>query len=444
MFSVIDNEQKDVTCNRLSYMYALVDCNNFFASCERLFNPALCGRPVVVLSGNDGCVIARSNEAKALGIAMGQPAFELRQLFERENVAVFSSNHILYGDISRRVMAVLSQFSPDVEVYSIDEAFLSLDGIPMPDGAEAYARTIAIEVQRCVGIPVSIGIASTKTLAKIASHRAKEIARYGGVCHLVTPDQQAMALIECPIADVWGIGRRLAPKLVLQGVSTAWDFIHLKRDFVRRHYTIEGERTWRELQGEVCYQVDESPDVRQTITVSRTFGQAVSSFDDVYEAVAGFTATAAARLRRQQSAAGSVMVFVKGRGCSPGCYVGAMQYSLPVASDSTIELLQYARRALAATFRRGEAYKKAGVTLGHIIPRNHVQLSLFDTVDRDKHHRLMQVMDSVNRQAGFKALRLGAEGGHSAWRAQSNHLSPCYTTSFRDILVVNAKDDVKK
>lgn len=421
-------------------MYALVDCNNFFASCERLFNPALNGRPVVVLSGNDGCVIARSNEAKALGIGMGQPAFELRELFEREKVALFSSNHILYGDISRRVMSVLSQFSPEVEVYSIDEAFLSLDGLPMPYGVEAYARAIADTVMRHVGIPVSIGIATTKTLAKIASHRAKKIARYGGVCHLATPDQCAIALMECPIGDVWGVGRRLAPKMMEAGVNTAWDFTRLSRERVRSSYTIEGERTWRELQGEVCYAVDEAPAARQSITVSRTFGQAVTSFDDVYEAVANFTATAATRLRREGSAAGTIMVFLKGRGCGPGRYVGALQHTLPVASDSTIELLQYARRALMSVFRAGEAYKKAGVILGQIVPRNNVQLSLYDTVDRDKHHRLMQVMDSVNKQAGYKAIRLGAEGGRKAWQAHSDHLSPCYTTSFRDILVVKAKE----
>ena len=421
-------------------MYALVDCNNFFASCERLFNPALNGKPVVVLSGNDGCVIARSNEAKALGIGMGQPAFELRELFEREHVTIFSSNHILYGDISRRVMSVLSQFSPELEVYSIDEAFLSLDGIHMPYGVEAYARSMSQAVMRSVGIPVSIGIACTKTLAKIASHRAKKIARYDGVCHLVTPDQHAIALMECPIGDVWGVGRRLAPRLMEQGVLSAWDFTRLPREQVRRMYTIEGERTWRELRGEVCYDVDESPAARQSITVSRTFGQAVTAFDDVYEAVANFTSTAAERLRREGSAAGSIMVFVKGRGCGPGRYVGALQYTLPVASDSTIELLQYARKALAGAYRRGEAYKKAGVILGHIVPRGHVQLSLFDTVDREKHHRLMQVMDSVNKQVGSKVLRLGAEGGHKTWQARHDHLSPCYTTSFRDILVVKAKE----
>ena len=421
-------------------MYALVDCNNFFASCERLFNPALNGKPVVVLSGNDGCVIARSNEAKALGIAMGQPAFELRNLFEREGVAVFSSNHILYGDISRRVMSVLSQFSPEVEIYSIDEAFLTLDGVPMPHGVEVYARTIADAVQRCVGIPVSIGIASTKTLAKIASHRAKKIARYKGVCHLVTPDQHAIALMECAIGDVWGIGRRLAPRLIEQGINTAWDFIHQPRSRVRSNYTIEGERTWRELQGEVCYKVDEAPADRQSITVSRTFGQAVTTFDDVYEAVANFVATAAVRLRRQNSVASSIMVYVKSRGCDSNRYMGALQYTLPVATDSTIELLQYARRILVQVFRQGEAYKKAGVILSHIVPRDHVQLGLFDTVDRGKHSRLMKVIDEVNRQAGYKALRLGAERGSEVWCARNNHLSPCYTTSFRDILVVKADE----
>lgn len=420
-------------------MYALVDCNNFFASCERLFNPALNGKPVVVLSGNDGCVIARSNEAKQLGIGMGQPAFELRDLFERENVAIFSSNHVLYGDISRRVMEILSQFSPDVEVYSIDEAFIKLDGINMPHGCEAYVHHIVDTVMRCVGIPVSIGVAPTKTLAKIASHRAKKQSRYKGVCYLSTPDQRAIALMECPIADVWGVGRRLAPRLIAEGVNTAWDYVKMSREHVRRRYTVEGERTWSELQGVVCYGDDEQPASRQSITVSRTFGKAVSTFDDVYEAVADFTATAATRLRRQGSAAGSIMVFVKGRGCAPGCYMGAMQHTLPVASDSTIELLQYARRALQSIFRQGEAFKKAGVILGHIVPRNQVQLSLFDTVDRDKHHRLMQVIDSVNKQAGYRAIRTAAEGGRAVWKAQSNHLSPCYTTSFSDILIVKSE-----
>ena len=369
---------------------------------------------------------------------MGQPAFELCNLFEREGVAVFSSNHILYGDISRRVMSVLSQFSPEVEVYSIDEAFLTLDGVPMPHGAEVYARTIADTVQRCVGIPVSIGIASTKTLAKIASHRAKKIERYKGVCNLVTPDQLAIALMECAIGDVWGIGRRLAPRLIEQGINTAWDFIHQPRERVRSRYTVEGERTWRELQGEVCYNVDEAPAERQSITVSRTFGRAVTAFDDVYEAVANFVATAAVRLRSQNSVAASIMVYVKGRGCGSDRYVGALQYTLPVATDSTIELLQNARRILVQIFRQGEACKKAGVILSHIVPRDHVQLGLFDTVDRGKHSRLMKVIDDVNRQAGYKALRLGAERGSEEWRAQSNHLSPCYTTSFRDILVVKA------
>ena len=419
-------------------MYALVDCNNFFVSCERLFKPSLNGKPVVVLSGNDGCVIARSNEAKALGVGMGQPAFELRDLFERERVTIFSSNHILYGDISRRVMSLLARFSPEVEVYSIDEAFLLLDGISMPCGVEAYGRMIADEVLRCVGVPVSVGIAPTKTLAKIASHRAKKMARYGGVCHLATPDQRAIALMECPISDVWGIGRRVTPRLLSEGVATAWDFTRLSCAYVRSNYTINGERTWRELRGEVCYTTDENPDVRQSITVSRTFGQGIMSFDELYEAVANFTATAAERLRRQGSAALSVMVFIKGRGCSPQRYVGALQATLPVASDSTIELLQYARRTLSALYRRGEVYKKAGVILGHIIPRENVQLSLFDTVDRAKHHRLMQVMDRVNKQVGYRALRIGAERGNRAWQTQSNYLSPCYTTSFKDILVVRA------
>lgn len=421
-------------------MYALVDCNNFFVSCERLFNPALNGHPVVVLSGNDGCVIARSNEAKALGIGMGQPAFQLRELFGRHHVAIFSSNHKLYGDISRRVMSVLSQFSPEVEVYSIDEAFLSFDGLRMPHRVEDYARTIADEVLRCVGIPVSIGIAETKTLAKIASHRAKKMPRYGGICHLVSPDQVAIALMECPVSDVWGIGRRLSPRLLERGVASAWAFAQLPRAEVRRCYTVEGERTWLELHGVPCYGADEVPEGKQSITVSRTFGQRLYSFDDVHEAVAHFTATAAARLRRQSSAAGSILVFVKGAGCGIGSYTGALEVMLPVASDSTIELSQYARKALQSVFRKGEAYRKAGVILGHIVSRSHVQMGLFDEVNREKHSRLMQVVDAVNRKAGTDLLHLGVEGCAPAWYARHDHLSPCYTTSFKDLLIVKAEN----
>lgn len=421
-------------------MYALVDCNNFFVSCERLFNPALNERPVVVLSGNDGCVIARSNEAKALGIGMGQPAFQLRELFDRHHVAIFSSNHTLYGDISRRVMSVLSQFSPEIEVYSVDEAFLSFDGIRMPHRVEDYARTVAAEVMRCVGIPVSIGIAATKTLAKIASHRAKKIARYKGICHLASPDQLAIALMECPIADVWGIGRRLAPRLLEKGIANAWGFSQLSREEVRRCYTVEGERTWNELKGVSCYETDEGPGEKQSITVSRTFGRKLYAFDDLYEAVAHFTATATVRLRRQSSAAGSILIFVKGQYCGAGCYTGALEIMLPVASESTIELSCYARKALRAIFRKGEAYRKAGVILGHIIPRCHIQTGLFDKVDREKHRRLMQVVDTVNRQFGDNTLHLGVERNIPVWQARQDFLSPCYTTSFKDLLIVEAKD----
>ena len=419
-------------------MYALVDCNNFFVSCERIFNPALNGRPVVVLSGNDGCVIARSNEAKALGIAMGQPAFELRDLFERHKVAIYSSNHILYGDISRRIMSFLSQYSPDVEVYSIDEAFLRLDGIVTDDTVGEYAHTIVDEVQRCIGIPVSVGVAATKTLAKIASHRAKKLPRYHNVCTLLSPDQIAIALMESPVSDVWGVGRRLAPRMLAEGIATAWELSRRSAAWLRHSYSVEVEPTHDELNGIVCYADDEHPEGKQSITVSRTFGQALSAFDDVYEAVAHFVAVAATRLRRQASAAASVLVFVKGRQRAASCYVGAREFRLPVATDSTIELSQYARQALASVYRQGEEYRKAGVILGSIVPRDHVQLSLYDTVDREKHRKLMQVVDEVNQRAGKGTLRLGAEGNRLLWMAKQEHLSPCYTTNFKDILVVKA------
>lgn len=419
-------------------MYALVDCNNFFVSCERIFNPALNGRPVVVLSGNDGCVIARSNEAKALGIAMGQPAFELRDVFERNKVAIYSSNHILYGDISRRIISFLSQYSPDIEVYSIDEAFLRLDGVVTEEAVEAYARVIVDEIQRCIGVPVSVGVAATKTLAKIASHRAKKIARYKGVCTLLSPDQIAIALMECPVADVWGVGRRLAPRMLSDGIATAWELSRRQASLLRQCYSVEIERTHDELNGIVCYADDERPEGKQSITVSRTFGQTLSAFDDIYEAVAHFVATAAARLRRQSSAAASILVFIKGRQRATTCYVGARELLLPVATDSTIELSQYARQALLSVYRPGEVYRKAGVILGGIVPRDHVQLSLYDTVDREKHHKLMQVLDEVNLRAGTGTLRLGAEGNRRVWMAKQEHLSPCYTTNFKDILVVKA------
>jgi DNA polymerase V len=421
--------------------FLLFDCNNFYASCERVFDAQLRGRPVVVLSNNDGCVIARSAEAKALGIPMGAPVFQYAALFRRENVVVRSANFALYGDMSRRVMETLARFGDDLEVYSIDEAFLRLP-LPRRGNAElvALARQARRTVGRWTGLPVSVGIASTKTLAKLANGRAKWLPGAGGgvFCFEAArfPDQ---VLADTAIEAVWGIGRRRAPWLRERGIDTALALRKADPAWVRRHLTVTGYRTHRELNGESCLALEEVTP-RHTVLCSRSFGRRVYELADLREAVACFAARAAEKLRRHGMAAGMAQVFIKtsshGREAS-GRYGSAASVTLPVATAYTPTLVATAHGALEQIYRPGYAYAKAGVLLADLCPEDAVQLNLFTPDgDRETKSGLMRTMDALNRRFGEGTVFLAGQGIRRTWKGQRKTPSPRYTTCWEELLTV--------
>lgn len=419
-------------------MYGLCDCNNFFASCERVFRPELNGRPVVVLSNNDGCVIARSNEAKALGIRMGQPYFQIQDLIRRERVEVFSSNFILYGDMSRRVIWTLRSMVPAAEVYSIDEAFLDLRGIALEELDELGHR-ISRTVRRDTGIPVSIGIAPTKTLAKIASKLCKQYPRLRGACVMHRPADIEKVLRKFPIEDVWGIGRKHRRMLNAAGVRTAWEFTQRTEVWVRAKMGVTGLRTWRELQGEACIDFETAPPPRQQISVSRSFAHELTAYEEVHSSVARFASMCAEKLRRQQSLCGEVTVYIltnRHREDLPQ-YFDSETIRPTVPTDDTLELVPLAAQALRRIFRTGYGYKKAGVVFSDLSSRTGLQTDLFDKVDRTKHARLMSAVDAANKTFGRDKVVVAAQG-FEPLKMNREHLSRNYTTDWADIIKVKA------
>lgn len=417
-------------------MFALVDCNNFYVSCERVFNPGLNGKPVVVLSNNDGCIISRSNEAKQLGIKMAAPAFQMSELLERNQVAVFSSNYALYGDLSHRVMCTLGQFTPELEIYSIDEAFLNFTGMPVD--LEEYARRIRRTVLKNVGIPVSVGVGPTKVLAKLANHNAKKIPDNQGICILDNPNKIEEALKLFDICEVWGIGRQYTNLLLSLGVKTAWDFTQMYDDWVRKKMTIVGLRVKKELEGISCLEMELVPSPKKAICTSRSFGEAQTELEPIQEAVATFAARCAQKLRQQKSCAGALMVFIHTNGFKKDepQYEKNFVCKLPVETNSTIELIKYTTHALKAIYQPGFRYKKAGVLVLDIVPENQVQGSLFDNVDRDKYHEVMATIDQINQKYGRDTLKIATQGSGQKWKLRQEKLSPCYTTRWSDIIEV--------
>ena len=421
-------------------MIALVDCNNFYCSCERVFNPGLQHKPVVVLSNNDGCVISRSNEAKALGIPMGEPAYKLRELFEKNDVALFSSNYSLYGDMSRRVMAILSSFSPEIEVYSVDEAFLNLDGFNLFNLSD-YGKQIRQTILQWTGIPVCVGIAETKTLAKIANRLAKKEAQSGGVYLFSTQNELLNALHRTAIEDVWGIGRRYAAMLHTYGIHTALDFARKEGSWIRKKMGINGLRTWKELNGVRCIEVNTSADRKKSITTSRTFGEPIHDLVPLSEAVANYVSKCAYKLRQQHSCAKELLVYIATNPFSSNMpqHFDFQIIELPVATNSTIELVHYTNQLVKKMFREGYRYKKAGVIVQQIVAADQVQGNLFDTVDRAKHGRLMKVIDKYNDSLGREKVRLLAQGFTRQWHMKNEHMSRCFSTQIKDAIVVNCK-----
>ena len=421
-------------------MFALADCNNFFASCERVFRPDLQGKPVIVLSSNDGCAIARSNEAKALGIKMGAPFFKIRDLVEKHGVAVFSGNMALYGNMSQRVRWVLEEFAPAVEVYSIDEAFLDLRGMSNID-FDTYAKEISARCWKMTSIPVSVGIAPTKTLAKIASKLCKQYPKLRGGCYMHRPQDIEKVLRKYPVEDVWGIGRKSAAKLQARYVKTAYDFTQLPEAAVQKMMGITGVRTWKELQGIPCIEFEDGFEAKQSICVSRSFSSEIYDVRELQEQIANFASTMAEKLRKQGSIASEVAVFAytnRFKENQPQTHSSSLiSFPTPTSEQRTI-----VAKAVAATqelFKVGYGYKKAGVIATGIMAESEMIQSLFDDTEAtEKEHRITSALDAINRAYGDGTLKLAVQGSGRI-KTTSEKQSPHYTTRWSDLPTVSVK-----
>ena len=417
-------------------MYGLVDCNNFYVSCERAFDPSLKGRPVIVLSNNDGNAVALSNEAKELGIPFGAPYFSLRGLIAKNGVAVLSSNYSLYGDMSRRVMDVLASSVPEIEIYSIDEAFLFLGGIP---GVAAFARDLREQLLRWTGIPVSIGVARSKTLAKAASKIAKRNPCLKGV-FMMDEAGAERALGSVMVEDVWGVGRQYKKLLNARGIRTALELREAPERWVKKNMTICGLRTVMELRGVPCIPLEEMPGPKKGIVSSRSFGRPVESLSELREAVASYVTRGAEKLRRQRGLARSMIVFIttnRFRTSDPQ-YSNGIAYEFPVPTSYTPHLIRYGTRMLERIYRPGFRYKKAGVMFPDIAPEGDGQLSLFHPPPDPEKARLMDIVDRLNREMGRDTLRFAAGGMSSSWAMRRLFLSPRYTTRWGELAVARA------
>lgn len=422
-------------------MFALVDCNNFFVSCERVFNPALQGRPVVVLSNNDGCVIARSNEAKQLGIAMGAPLFQIKNFLEQQRVAVYSSNYTLYGDMSRRVMTLLSDFSSDLLVYSIDEAFLNLDGLVSDEELAGYATQIRTTILRGTGIPVTVGVAPTKTLAKVACHFGKKYPAYHNVCVIDTEEKRVRALHLLPVEEVWGVGRRHREKLHRAGVRTAWDLTQKSEAWVQHVMTATGVRTWKELQGFSCIE-EKSMDHKKSICTSRSFSdRGLCRLEELEEAVANFAAECSLKLRQSGGRCGGLTVFAAtSRFQNEGVqHTICQSRGLMVVTNDQQELISVALELLRAGWAddRTYYYKKAGMTVWDLRYDGVVQPVLFDPVDRARQAALARAVEEIKKKNGEDKIKIAVQGDGYRHFMKSQHRSRNYTTRLDDVIEVH-------
>lgn len=424
-------------------VFALVDCNNFYASCEKLFDPKLADTPVVVLSNNDGCVVARSAEVKALGIPMGVPWFKIREEAKRYGIVAFSSNYALYADMSNRVVEVLEGFSPNLEVYSIDESFLSLDGFP-PAGFETYGREIRERVAKWLGLAVCVGIGPSKTLAKLANHCAKKnLAGSAGVCDFTRLEEAELSALfaKIDVGEVWGVGRKIDARLRAMGVTTVACLRNADPETVRTKFSVVLERTVRELRGVSCIDLEETVPDKQQIMCSRSFGERIYERTELGEAVASYVSRAAEKLRAQDALAGALTVFVRTSPFNPKepQYQKTLTVPLPEATDDTFGLVGWALRILKRIYRPGFAYQKAGCMLSDIRPRSMAQASLFAPESGGKSERLMAAMDAINGRWGRGTMRVAAEGVDKAWRMKRGKLSPRYTTEWAELPPVRAR-----
>lgn len=421
-------------------MFALVDVNSFYASCETAFRPDLKGRPVVVLSNNDGCVIARNAEAKAIGVKMGDPYFRQKDLFRRCGVVCFSSNYELYADMSSRVMATLEALSPRCEIYSIDEAFCDVSGVRNCRVLEDFGRELKDAVYQNTGLAVGVGIAQTKTLAKLANHAAKKWQKQtGGVVDLSNLERQRKLMAALPVDEVWGIGRRIGKKLEVMGIKKVLDLADTDIRFIRKHFNVVLERTVRELRGEPCLELEEFAPVKQEIVCSRSFGERITDYDAMRQAICSYASRAAEKLRGEHQYCRFISTFVK---TSPFAlneqyYGNSASVKLLTPTQDSRDIIAAATRSLDAIWKDGHRYQKAGVMLGDFFSQGIAQLNLFDdNAPRRGSEKLMEVLDHLNAKEGRGALYFAGQGIQQQWAMKREMLSPRYTTRYEDLLQV--------
>ncbi len=418
-------------------MFALVDCNNFYASCERVFNPKLIGKPIAILSNNDGCVISRSNEAKALGIPMGAPAFKYESIFKKYNVHVFSSNFPLYGDMSSRVMSILSSYTPNIEIYSIDEAFLEFRGFDNYN-LEEYGKEMQNKILKWTGIPVSIGFAATKVLAKVANRISKKFdKKTKGVYAIESKEKREKALKWLKIEDVWGIGFKHSERLKNYNVNKASDFIKLPDQWVRNEMSIVGLRLKKELEGEPILSLDEYKSPKKVIATTRSFESTISDYEEIKERISTFSICCSEKLRAQKSNCNSIYVFVRSNKFEKNKtqYRNGILITIPFSTNSNIVISMYAVKGLNKIFRKGINYKKAGVIVMGLGPCNNYQLNLFEN-ENPKHKCLMKTIDFIQKKEGQNKVKLGSQDLKRRWKMKQERLSPNYTCKMNDIIKV--------
>ena len=418
-------------------MFALIDCNNFYASCERVFQPHLNGKPVVILSNNDGCVIARSNEAKSLGIPMGAPAFKYKEVFQKNKVQIFSSNFTLYGDISNRVMSIISRYVPDVEIYSIDEAFIKFDGFSKEEANEKCSDIIKT-ILKWTGIHVSIGLAPTKSLAKVANRIAKKYStRTKGFYSINNNEKRIKALKNISAGDIWGIGFQNEKKLLKVNVKSGMDFVNLPDQWVKKNMSIIGLKLKKELEGIPTLNIEEGRIDKKSIATTRSFESEISSLNDLIERITTFSVVASKKLRRQNSECNMISVFIRSNPFKQNDdkYHFSLTGSLPFSTNSSIEISKFAVKLLTKIYSKNKSYKKAGIILMGLSPQSSHQFSLFDQ-NIDKQKKLMRSIDNIDNKYGLYKVRLASQDQKRIWKMKRQKLSRNYTTEIDEVLIV--------
>jgi DNA polymerase V len=418
-------------------MFALIDCNNFYASCERVFQPHLNGKPVVILSNNDGCVIARSNEAKSLGIPMGAPAFKYKEVFQKNKVQIFSSNFTLYGDISNRVMSIISRYVPDVEIYSIDEAFIKFDGFSEEEANEKCSDIIKT-ILKWTGIHVSIGLAPTKSLAKVANRIAKKYStRTKGFYSINNNEKRIKALKNISAGDIWGIGFQNEKKLLKVNVKSGMDFVNLPDQWVKKNMSIIGLKLKKELEGIPTLNIEEGRIDKKSIATTRSFESEISSLNDLIERITTFSVVAAKKLRRQNSECNMISIFIRSNPFKQNDdkYHFSLTGSLPFSTNSSIEISKFAVKLLTKIYSKNKSYKKAGIILMGLSPQSSHQFSLFDQ-NIDKQKKLMRSIDNIDNKYGLYKVRLASQDQKRIWKMKRQKLSRNYTTKIDEVLIV--------